>query len=413
MARKTGSQNTGYSVEKRERASGKPHWRVRIAVPDPETGALKTRIVGTFPTKTEAHKAGREAVQQRDTGTLLDPSTLTVGDMLDLWLGTKKGNVTANSHRDYEIAVRKHIKPAMGTVRLQSVTPSQLQRQYTTWTDDGMSPRMIHRFHIILNQAFTQAVRDGLLSRNPGMGVTRPSLNKGRPDVWTPDDVNRFLKAAENRPVLFRSGKSSQPRETMTRPDDLSPLWHFLVLEGMRRGEALGLRWKDVNWDRGTVHISQTVIPDKSNKGAATIRTQTKTNAGARSVRLTSDTLAALKEHRDRQRFTRQAAGDAWADNDLIVCTSLGTPVNPNNVTRSFDRLVKQAGLKRIRVHDLRHTAATMLLLAGIPAKVVSERLGHASVGITMDLYSHVLPDMQDQAAEAISNLLKRQTTAS
>ncbi|CAN0422643.1 unnamed protein product, partial [Phaeothamnion confervicola] len=192
--------------------------------------------------------------------------------------------------------------------------------------------------------------------------------------------------------------------------DDLSPLWHLLVLEGMRRGEALGLRWSDVNWERGTAHLSQTVIPDKSNKGAAIIRQGTKTNAGSRTVRLTAETLTALKAHKKRQAETRLKAA-TWEDNDLIVCTSLGTPINPNNVSRSFERLVTLAGVPRIRVHDLRHTSATMLLRAGVPAKIVSERLGHASVGITMDLYSHVTPDMQDGAAEAISNILKMKST--
>jgi integrase len=176
----------------------------------------------------------------------------------------------------------------------------------------------------------------------------------------------------------------------------------------MRRGEALGLRWQDVNWERGAVHISQTVAPDKSNKGKAIIQQRTKTSSGSRSVKLSRQTIAALTEHRDRQRFERQAAGDTWQTHDLIVCTALGNPINPNNVTRSYNRLVELAGVNRIRVHDLRHTAATILLRAGIPAKIVSERLGHASVGITMDLYSHVTPDMQDSAAEAISEIMDK-----
>ena len=114
-----------------------------------------------------------------------------------------------------------------------------------------------------------------------------------------------------------------------------------------------------------------------------------------------------LKAHRDRQAFTRKAAGDAWQDHDLIVCTSTGTPINPNNVTRSYQRLVMLAGVPEIRVHDLRHTAATMLLRAGVPAKIVSERLGHATIAITLDTYSHVLPDMQELAVEAMSALMR------
>jgi integrase len=189
----------------------------------------------------------------------------------------------------------------------------------------------------------------------------------------------------------------------------MAPLWYFLAVEGMRRGEALGLRWQDVNWERGTVHISQTVAPDKSDRGRAVIQQGAKTNADARSVRLTGETIAVLKAHRDRQAFQRQAAGDSWQDHGLIVCTGTGTPINPNNVTRSYNRLVMLSGVPRIRVHDMRHTAATMLLRAGVSAKIVSERLGHATIAITLDTYSHVLPDMQDVAAEAMSALLGAQ----
>jgi integrase len=167
------------------------------------------------------------------------------------------------------------------------------------------------------------------------------------------------------------------------------------------------LRWKDFNRERGTIHIQQTVIADKANGGAARVQSRTKTRTGARTVRLTPDTLAALRDHRDRQQFAGLASPDS-----LIVCTGTGTPVNPSNVSRSFDRLVKLAGVPRIRVHDLRHTAATLLLSAGVPAKVVSERLGHATVAITMDLYTHVLPDMQGDAADAMSRIVNLKSTA-
>ena len=232
--------------------------------------------------------------------------------------------------------------------------------------------------------------------------VSPPKLGRGKADTWSPQEAMTFLDTAMNRPVLHRGGDSG-----IRRPDDLAPIWHLLLLEGLRRGEGLGLRWRDVNFERGTAHIVQTVAPDKSNRGKAIIQDRTKTLAGARSVRLTERTLVALKEHRTVQ-LQRRLAAPAWQDNDLIVCTATGRPVNPNNVSRSFDAIVKAAGLRRIRVHDLRHTSATMLLLAGTPAKIVSERLGHASVGITLDLYSHVLPDMQADAATAMDGVFDR-----
>jgi integrase len=167
-----------------------------------------------------------------------------------------------------------------------------------------------------------------------------------------------------------------------------------------------------VNWERGTVHIAQTVIADKHDRGAAKIQPRGKTAAASRQVKLTSQTVAMLAEHRDRQRFVRQAAGDRWQEHDLIISTSIGTSINPANVSRSFNSLVKAAGVPRIRVHDLRHTAASLMLRAGVPVKQISERLGHANVRITLDTYAHLMADAHDLAAEAMSRILNGDTEA-
>jgi integrase len=325
-------------------------------------------------------------VNDLSSGRSVVPSKATMTELLDSWLQSKKGSVSPNSYRDYEIAIRRHIKPAVGHVHVGQLTAAGLQDTYDTWRVAGMSARMIHRCHLVLNQALSRSVRVGLALHNPASFVSRPSIEQKSMQVWDSSELAQFLDAAEN--------------------DALAPLWHLLALEGMRRGEALGLRWADINWERGAAHISQTVVPDKNDRGRATIVPRTKTRAGARSVRLSRQTLDALKAHRTTQQLLRAKAVERWQDHDLIVCTSQGTPVNPNNVSRGFQRLVVEAGLKSIRVHDLRHSAATMLLRAGIPAKIVSERLGHAGIGITLDLYSHVTPDMQDAAAEAVSSII-------
>ncbi len=373
---------------------------------DPVTGKRRqySRQVGSMK---EAKALEAEWTSGIARGTDLDPAKTTVKEMLDAWLATKRGAVTPNSERDYEIVCRKHIVPALGTVKVQKLTAPRVQAQYTAWADAGMSARMIRGCHMRLSQALKQAVRFGIVSFNVCDSVTPPKLGRGKADTWDQHEALTFLDTATNRPVLHRGGDSG-----LRRPDELHPLWHLLLLEGLRRGEALGLRWRDVSFERGTAHIVQTVAPDKSDRGRAMIQDRTKTNAGARSVRLTARTLAALKEHRTAQ-LARRLAAPEWQDNDLIVCTSLGTPVNPNNVSRSFDAIVTAAGVRRIRPHDLRHTSATLLLLAGTPAKIVSERLGHASVGITLDLYSHVLPDMQADAATAMDGVFDRAMSGS
>lgn len=398
------------AIVKRQGQDGKPAWQVRISVRDPKTGKRNNRTLGTYRTKREAEKEERLALTQRDRGSFVDPAKTTVAELLDAWLLTKTGTITENSAKDYEIAIRLHLKPALGQIPVQRLTPDQVQAAHASWRERKMSDRMIHRCHLVLSQALKQAMQWGVVHRNVCEAVAKPKLSRGKPSVWTPEHAAVFLDAASD--------------------DGLWPLWPLLVLEGMRRGEALGLRWSDINWHRGTGHISQTVAPNKQaamrdadgvlispelkagELSRVLIQNRTKTSAGARTVRLTVETLAALKEHRKVQNARRLAAAE-WHDYDLIVCTSKGTPINPNNVSRSFERVVRIAGVPRIRVHDLRHTAATLLLLSGVPAKIVSERLGHASIAITLDLYSHVLPDMQDQAADAMTALMSKARTGS
>jgi len=379
------------AIEKRTGSDGKPAYRVRITSHHPVTGNRQNKTIGTYRTKKEAQQAERDALTQQERGTLLDPAKTTVAEMLESWLATKRGEITGQSVRDYEIIIRKHVIPALGSIPVQKLTAPRLQAQYGTWAAEGMSARMIRGCHMRLSQALRQAVRFGLVASNVCDSVNPPKLGRSKADTWNGEEAAAFLELAIT--------------------DSMHPLWHLLLLEGMRRGEALGLRWRDVNWERGTAHITQTVAPNKADKGKALIQDRTKTLAGARSVRLTKRTLAALKEHRTAQ-LARRLAAPEWQDNDLIVCTSKGTPINPGNVARSYDLLILKSGLRRIRVHDLRHTHATLLLLEGTPAKIVSERLGHASISITLDLYSHVLPDMQDDAADAIERALGRTQSA-
>lgn len=390
------------AIIKRLDKNGKARYMVRVESTDPLTGKRRRVTVGTYGTKRDAELEEAKAITNRERGTLLDRDTVTVAELMASWLETKRGEISPNSQRDYAIIVERHILPALGTIRVQKLTASRLQAQYTAWAAAGMSARMIRGCHMRLSQALNQAVRFGVVASNACDSVSPPKLGRSKADTWSPDEAALFLRTAQDMPVLNRGGDTGR-----RRVDELHPLWHLLLLEGMRRGEGLGLRWRDVDLDRGTAHIVQTVAPNKADKGKAIIQSRTKTHAGARTVRLTATTLRALTEYRKAQLERRLAAPD-WQDHDFIICTSKGTPINPGNVARNFNAIVQQAGLRRIRPHDLRHTAATLLLLAGTPAKIVSERLGHASVGITLDLYSHATPDMQADAASVMDRILAR-----
>ena len=248
-----------------------------------------------------------------------------------------------------------------------------------------------------------------LLASNPARDVRPPRLDRSKFDHWTVAEARAFLAAVETYHREWCDVDAS--RYLIPRV-----LWDLLLREGMRRGEALGLRWRDINWERGTVHIVQTVSYDKGSGGAAKIQSRAKTRAGERTVRLSDETLASLRKRQQEWRLQR-IASNYWLDTDLVICTQDGGPINPSNVGRAFRAIVRRTNvgntpLRLIKVHELRHTSATLLLLGGVPAKVVSEKLGHASISITLDTYSHVLPDMQDEAAAVISRLLSYDKSA-
>lgn len=374
------------AIYKRVRKDGKStHWQVVIDV-DEGAARRRRRVIGTFPTKRQAEAAERKATIERNEGLLLEKDSTTVAELLDRWLTDKVGTVTSNTLADYRHIVEKHIKPSsLAPLQIRRVTPADIQEQYAAWANAGYSARMIRGCHMRLSQAFDYAIRMKLVLHNPVKNATPPRLPSTPFDYWDADESRRFLEAAER--------------------DSLWPLWTLLLREGMRRGEALGLRWRDINWHQGTAHIVQTVIHDKAKRGAILIQPRTKTKAGARTVRLTDSTLETLRLHRARW-VERQLAAKTWQDSDLIICTRTGGPINPANIVRNFEAITSAANLRRIKVHELRHTSATLMLLAGVPAKVVSERLGHASIGITLDTYSHVLPSMQADAAAAMDRLL-------
>ncbi len=352
--------------------------------PDPVTGERRQRAK-TYRTRKEAEVALAAWITEVERGTALEPSKVTVGGLLEQWLtGVAKHNVKATTLEDYEATIRVHILPTLGSVLLQRLTAAQVQAFYATKLDAGASPRTVQLCHLRLSQALKQAVAWGLVAHNVCANVKPPRVVYKRSETWTPEEAQAFLSVAA--------------------ADGLHPLWLLALSTGMRRGELLGLRWRDLDLDRRSLSVRQCVV---IHKGAALIE-EPKTSSARRVVKLPAEAVEALREHRRRQVERRLCVGSLWEDHDLVFCTRLGRPLNPNNVARSYTRLVAIAGVPRIRLHDLRHTHATWLLKAGQPVKVVSERLGHAKVSITLDTYAHVLPDMQEGAVDTVGGLLFR-----
>ena len=273
----------------------------------------------------------------------------------------------------------KHVAPALGNVRLSKLTPAHLQGFYRSKLDAGLSPRTVQYLHSVLHRALKQALRWRLVPRNVTEAVDPPRVRKEEMRPLSPAEARKLLEA--------------------TRTDRLEALYVLAVHCSLRQGELLGLKWKDIDLEAGTLQIRRTL-----SDGAFTAP---KTARSRRSVKLTAGAVEALKRHSARQADEMTRVGERYEDRGLIFASEVGTPFNRHNLTqRSFKLLLKRAELPNIRFHDLRHTCATLLLSKGVHPKFVQELLGHATIAITLDTYSHVLPGMGDQTATAIEDAL-------
>lgn len=349
-------------------------WVSRIALPD---GKRKTFYGKTRKEVSDKLKAAQRAVED---GLSLNTDRQTVPQYLDKWLeASVRQSVSPKTYSTYESLCRTSIAPRMRNVKLAKVTALDLQKLYAELAGDGKSPRTVHHVHRVLHRAFTQAVGWKLLSRNPCDGVTAPRVPRTEMQVWTPEQADAFLLA--------------------TREDRMHALYVLALTTGMRQGELLGLRWGDINVSAGTLSVRRSL---QWLQGTGLVFNEPKTTRSRRNIHLSRKALSALRDHQDRQAFERKAAGAAWQARDLVFCTAIGEPLTPTNEAKRFQRATKAAKLPALRFHDLRHTAATILLVKGVHVKLVSEMLGHATITLTLDTYSHVIPSMHGDAAAAM-----------
>jgi integrase len=324
-------------------------------------------------TKAEARQKLRRLLADRDEGIAYDSENLTVGGYLDRWLEAAKGSVRDRTWERHEQVVRLHLKPTIGDVKLDKLNALQVQAVYGRKVEAGLSPRSVEIIHTTLHKALKQAVGWTLIPRNVAEAVKPP-----RP-------VRKEIKPL--------SREQARTLLHFARDDTLHAFYVLAVTTGMRNGELLGLQWMDVDLEARTLQVHRTVFNG--------VVSPPKRAAGNRTIRLTGLAVAALKEHR--------LAAVKQRISELVFPSRRGTPLSVHNVhNRSWKPLLKRAGLPAsTRMHDLRHTCAALLLSRGVPVKVVSEMLGHASVAITLDTYSHVLPNMQEAAAKAMDDALK------
>jgi integrase len=335
-------------------------------------------------TRAEASAKLAKAIADRDGGLIFDAGSLTVGDYLDRWLSNSvKDTVRERTYERYEEILRLHVKPALGRLKLRALTPAHVQDFYRDRLDNGFSPATVQKIHVILHKALSQAVSWSLVPRNASEAVRapRPAPKEMRP--LSPDGARRLLDTAEG--------------------DRLEALYVLAIHTGMRQGELLGLKWENVDLAANAIRVRHTLLRTKGR----VILGEPKTKKSRRTVNLTGAASRALEEHLERQLKVMERLGDLYRDQGLVFTTEVGTPINPSNLRkRSFAPLLQKAGLPHLRFHDLRHTCATLLLSKNIHPKYVQELLGHATVSITLDTYSHVLPGMGNQVAEAMEDVL-------
>jgi integrase len=358
--------------------------------PDPVTGKRRQKTKGGFRTKRECQAALNEAIMAMQTGTYVEASKRTVRSfLLDEWLPDREPpKLRATTYANYQTQIKTHVLPALGSVELQRLSPTQLNTFYRALLaggrrdGQGLAPKTVKNIHAIMHRALKDAVRWGYVVRNVADAVEPPKGHSPEMQVWTPEQLRIFLAHA--------------------RTDRLYAAWLLVATTGMRRGELAGLRWADVDLDGGRVSPRRPRVVVNYTVEVS----EPKTAKGRRSLALDAGTVAALRNHRRRQAEDRAVVGALWQDSGLVFTRPDGAPIHPDLISDWFERLAREAGLPKIRLHDVRHSYASAALAAGIPAKIVSERLGHATIAITMDTYSHVLPGLDEEAAETVARLI-------
>jgi integrase len=368
MARRGRGEGTVY-----RRADGR--WEAAFSF-----GGRRQRYVGRSQREVRAKLlAARRAFEQ---GIVLSGSSQRVEEYLTRWLeDSVQPSVRWTTHRAYSLCMRR-LFPLVGHLRLASLTPQAVQAAYSALLQKGLSRRSVEQTHTVLHRALRQAVLWGLMLRNPTEAVTVPRPTRREMHTLTEEEVGR----------LFQTSRGHR----------LHALWVLLATTGLRLGEARGLLWSDIDFASGRLIVNRAL---QRQTGQGYVFVEPKTARSRRTVYLAPGTLSALTDHRRRQVADQLAAGPEWNNTGLVFTTAVGRPADGTWVTKWFHRALAEAGIPRVRIHDLRHTAATHLLRRGVHPKVVQELLGHSTISLTLDTYSHVAPALHAEVASHMQAL--------
>lgn len=365
------------------------NWYVVVDLGRDSGGKRRQKWHGGFDTRKAAEVARIKIVGDLHCGIYTEPAKLTLREWVeDRWLPTMETRVKPSTFDSYERNMRHHVLGSLGMRKLRQIGPNDLDSLYTDLLakgrligSGGLAPKTVRYIHAIIHKALADAVDAGFLAANPADRAKPPNpRSTGRCEIrfWTPAQLRTFLDLV----VGHR----------------LEAAWHVSAMTGMRRGEVLGMRWGDVDLERARIQVRQALV-----SVAYELVFSTPKNHRGRVIDLDPGTVEQLRMHRERQVKEQAEWGASYDDRDLVFCRENGEPLHPQTYSQSFERLVAKTGQPSIRLHDLRHTHATIAVQAGVPTKVISERLGHESPAFTLKQYAHVIPGMQAAGALAIA----------
>ncbi len=367
------------------RSTGKISWTVQVRIGARNDGRPRW-LTKTFEKQRDAKAYLAKVIKDRDSGLVVQPSKMLLNEFLDRWLeDAVEPRVRANTYRSYRWQLKKYVREELGCYRLCDISPLQVQRLYSKLNREGLSSRVVRYTHSILNNAFGQAVKWRMLPSNPCSGAELPRARQKEAQVLTVEEVARLVK-------VFRG----------TRHEVLLLV---ALTTGMRPSEYLALQWKDIDFDGARIQVRRSL--DWRYKGKWQF-SEPKTARSRRSIPIPTEVVRGLQQHRRVQAEQRLKGGPDWENHNLVFCDRYGRPLDRQNLLRRHLRpLLKKGGLSTdLTLYGLRHTCATLLLVVGVHPKIVSERLGHSSITTTLDLYSHVMPNMQFEAAEKIGQVV-------
>ena len=387
-----GASGAGTIRKKTVKRNGKEYtyWEARYTTGfDPGTGKQIQRSV-TGKTQKEVAQKLRQITAEIDTGTYQTPNKITVGEWLDIWSAEYLGNVKPRTVEKYKSLIKTHIKPALGTIRLDALSAPTVQHFYNESGKDhggkkGLAPKTLKDLHGVLHKAMQQAVDVGYIRINPTSSCKLPKVEKPEIEPLDSEQIAMFMQAVKGHRY-----------ET---------LYLVTLFTGMRRGEVCGLQWDCVDFTRGTICVKRQLQKVPGERGKFEL-TSTKNGKG-RTIVPAASVMALLKRHRAEQRAMRLRAGDAWQDNNYVFCNEIGEPLSAHTVYHNYKRIATSIGLPESRMHDLRHSYAVASIMSGDDIKTVQENLGHATAAFTLDRYGHVTEQMKKASSERMEQFIR------